>query len=109
MDQVVMIIRTRTQPGKRDEVYRLFEAQLAPRAQANEAQELVVWCADENDPDTFYLIEIYRDRAAQAANSQAPWFFEYLGAVQPLLAGMPEVMSATPRWVKVGTAGASMA
>lgn len=104
MSRVALIIKTRTQPGKRAEVLRLFEQHLAPRAQANPAQELVAFCDDDSDADTFYLVEIYRDRAAQAANGQAPWFFEYLAAVQPLLAGMPEMVTATPAWAKIGSA-----
>lgn len=107
MDRVVMIIKSRTQPGKREEVLQLFAQQLAPHAETNAAQEVVIWCADDQDPDSFYLVELYRDREAQAANSQAPWFYAYLGAVQPLLAGMPEVAIATPRWMKLGSAAGS--
>lgn len=100
MSKVALIVKTKTQPGKREEVRRLYEEILGPRAQANPAQELVIWCSDEADADTFYLFEIYRDRASQQENGQAPWFFEYLQKVQSLLAGMPEVMTATPMWAK---------
>jgi quinol monooxygenase YgiN len=61
---------------------------------------LVVFCADDADADTFCLFEMYRDRASQQENGQAPWFFEYLQKVQPLLAGMPEVVMGTPQWAK---------
>lgn len=100
MSRVAMIVKSRTQPGRRDEVQAAYEQMLAPRAKANEAQELVVWSADAADPDAFYLFEIYRDRESMEANGQAPWFFEYLGAVGPLLDGQPEVLLAEPRWAK---------
>jgi quinol monooxygenase YgiN len=100
MNKVAMIVKTRTQPGKRAEVQAAYERMLGPRAEANDAQEVVVWAADAADPDAFYLFEIYRDRASMEANGQAPWFFEYLGAVGPLLDGKPEVSLAEPQWAK---------
>jgi quinol monooxygenase YgiN len=100
VSKIAMIIRGRTQPGKRDEVRALYEQHLAPRALANDAQEVVVWCADTNDADAFYLFELYGSAEAMQANAQAPWFWEYLQAVGPLLAGQPEVVTATPAWSK---------
>lgn len=100
MSKVAMVIKTKTQPGKREEVRQLYEKHLAPRAQANAAQELVLWCADEMDADTFYLFEIYSNQAATQANAQSSWFWDYLKEVQPLLAGQPEVALAAPVWAK---------
>ena len=100
MGDLAMIIKTRTQPGRREDVRALYEEMLAPRALANDGQEVVVWCADQHDPDTFYLFEIYRDAGAMGANASAPWFAEYMAQVGPMLAGEPEVGMATPGWTK---------
>jgi quinol monooxygenase YgiN len=100
MSKVVMIVKTRTQAGKREEVQAAYERMLAPRAEANEAQEVVIWAADASDPDAFYLLEVYRDPDAVEANSQAAWFWEYLTAVGPLLDGQPDVSVGTPKWAK---------
>ncbi len=100
MGELAMVIRTKTQPGKRDEVRQLYEELLAPRAARNEAQEVVVWCADQHDPDAFILFEIYRDQAALGANAQSQWFADYMARVGPLLAGEPEVTMASPGWTK---------
>jgi quinol monooxygenase YgiN len=100
MGELALIIKTRTRAGKRDEVRRLYEERLVPRAQQNDAQEVVVWCDDQHDPDTFYLFEIYRDAAAFGANAQSDWFADYMTRVGPLLAGEPEVSMATPGWSK---------
>ena len=100
MSKVVMIVRTTTQPGKRDEVAALYRQHLAPRAEANDAQEVAVWCDDAHDPDVFYLFEVYASQEAMGANAQAPWFGEYLAAVGPLLRAEPEVMMAAPGWSK---------
>lgn len=98
MSELAMVIRTKTLPGKRDEVRARYEELLAPRAVENEAQQVVVWCDDDQDPDAFVLFELYSERAALEANASAPWFGEYMAAVGPLLAGQPEVTMATPRW-----------
>lgn len=100
MGELAMIIKTRTQPGKRAEVQKLYQELLVPRAVENDAQEIVVWCDDQHDPDTFTLFEIYRDGAAFGANARSDWFADYMARVGPLLAGEPEVTMATPGWSK---------
>lgn len=95
-----MIVKGRSQPGKRDEVRKLYEQLLAPRALANDAQEVVLWCADVNDADAFYLFELYGSAEALQQNAQAPWFWEYMQQVGPLLDGQPEAVTATPAWSK---------
>jgi hypothetical protein len=60
--------------------------------------KLVIWCDDDQDPDTFYLFEIYANREEQLTNADAPWFAEYLAAAAPLLTPGAEFVSATPRW-----------
>ncbi len=96
MGKLALLVKTRTQPGRRDQVRALFQEHLAPRAEANPAQEIVIWCDDEHDPDVFYLFEVYHDRKAFEANSQAPWAADYMKKAMPLLAGQPEVGFATP-------------
>ncbi len=98
MSKLAMIIKTRTQPGKRAEVAALYQQHLAPRAERNEEQEVVVWCDDAHDPDVFYLFEIYASQEAMGANAQAPWFADYMAAAGPLLAAEPEVGMAEPAW-----------
>ena len=100
MAKLVLIIKGKAQPGKRDEVRQLFEQHLASRANSNDAQEVVVWSADDNDPDAFHLFELYSDRDAFQANAEAPWFKEYMVKVGPLIAGRPELIMATPHWSK---------
>ena len=104
MAKLTVIVKGKTQPGKRDEVRRLFEEHLAPRAASNTSQAIVVWSADNAEPDTFYLYEVYADAAAMQANTRTAWFGQYLAAVGPLLAGQPEVVTATPLWMKAAVA-----
>lgn len=100
MAKIALILKNRSRPGKRDEVRRLYEQHLTPRANANTEQEVVVWCDDKNNPDFFYLFEIYANEQAPMANANALWFAEYLKAAGPLLVGQGEMFSATPKWAK---------
>ncbi len=98
MGNLAMIIKSTAAPGKRDELFELYQEHLAPRAEANEQQEVVVWCADQQNPDVFVLFEIYGDAAALGANAGADWFADYMAKAMPLLAAEPEVIMAEPRW-----------
>jgi quinol monooxygenase YgiN len=100
MSRLAMIVTSKTQPGKRDELFRLYQDHLAPRADQNQSQEVVVWAADQHDPDTFHLFEVYSDAAAMGANATADWFGAYMQAAMPLLAGEPRVSMAEPLWSK---------
>ena len=98
MAKLALIIESKTLPGKRDDVFRLYEKHMAPRAEDNDSQEVVVWCNDGSDPDAFYVFEIYRDQESFGANAQAPWFADYMQAAGPLLAAEPKVVMGAPAW-----------
>jgi len=100
VSRLAMIITSRSQPGKRDELFQLYREHLAPRAEENASQEVVVWAADQHDPDTFHLFEVYSDAAAMGENATADWFGAYMQAAGPLLAGEPRVVMAAPLWSK---------
>lgn len=100
MGNLAMFIKSKAKAGKRDQIRELYEELMAPRAEENDSQEVVVWCIDQHDPDAFYLFEIYTDAAAMGDNAQAGWFADYMAKVGPLLAGEPEVAMATPTWSK---------
>ena len=100
MAHVATIVSCKTKAGKRDELFGLFRQHLAPRAEANSAQSLVVWLADQADANEFHLFEIYSDPAAMEENSKAEWFWAYIALAAPLLDGQPVMKIATPRWAK---------
>jgi len=77
MAKLAMIVKTTCQPGKRDEVRRLWDEHLKARALANNAQEVICYCYDNQDENAFYLFEVYASPQAIEANSQAPWFWDY--------------------------------
>jgi quinol monooxygenase YgiN len=100
MPKTALFIASKARPGKRDEIFELYEKMMVPHAEANEKQEIVVWCADQKDPDAFHLFEIYSDSQSFEANARSKFFTEYMEAVGPLLAVEPTVGMATPQWTK---------
>lgn len=100
MSKLAMIVKTKCQPGQRDEVRRLWDEHLQARALANDAQELVVYCYDHQDENVFYLFEVYTTAEAVEASSKAPWFWDYMKAAGALIDGQPEVLTGTPVFAK---------
>lgn len=100
MDKLALIIKTKCQPGKRDEVRNLWNEHLKERALENPAQEVIVYCYDSQNENAFYLFEIYSSQQAFEAASGAPWFWEYMKAAGSLLDGQPEVIMAKPVFAK---------
>ncbi len=100
MGEVAMFITSKAKPGKRGEIFELYRELLAPRADGNDGQEAVMLAADQQDPDTFHLFEVYADGEALGANAQSAWFADYMAKVGPLLAGEPVVAMASPMWSK---------
>jgi quinol monooxygenase YgiN len=100
MAKLTLIVSVRTQPGRRDDVRALWDRHLRPRAEANAAQELYLFCEDADDADAFHLVEVYGDPAAAQENARAPWFADYMREVGPLMAEAPSMVSARPVWAK---------
>jgi len=94
----MVMVTSRAQPGRRDEIHAAFLEIMAPRAVANPEQTLVVWIDDADDADVFHLVERYASRAAMEANAAQPFLMEYFGRVGPLLGGEPVLATGAARW-----------
>ncbi|HEX8856538.1 MAG TPA: antibiotic biosynthesis monooxygenase [Thermoleophilaceae bacterium] len=90
----------KAKPGRRDELRKLWDAHLRPRAERNPAHELYLYCYDDAEPNTVRLIEVYADRDSLQANAGADWFADYIRESAPLLDGAPEFATAIPVWAK---------
>ena len=97
---VAMIVTSKAQEGRRGDIHALWLEKLAPLAEQNTSQAVVVWCDDQHDPNAFHLFEIYESQEAMGENAQNPAFAEYMQEAMPLLAGEPTVAMATPTWSK---------
>jgi len=100
MSKSALFIKHRAQPGRRDEVRRVWEKHLKPNIAGNPAHEAYFYCYDDNDPDVICVYQQYVDRASPQEFVKTPWYASYLDEVSPLLAGEPEIRTVTPVWAK---------
>jgi quinol monooxygenase YgiN len=100
MSKTALVLTVKTQPGRRADFQSVWERHLRDRAAGNSAQQLYLFCHDQDDSDCVRLIEVYSDAAEMQRNASAPWFAKYMTEVGPLLAGPPHMAVATPVWTK---------
>lgn len=97
---LVLLVRTRTLPGKRELVRELWEQLLKPRVDEGHGQPVYYFCEDEEDPDAFFLFQIYADKRDYEKAAESQHFADYMQRVGPLLAEPPKVSLARPVWAK---------
>ncbi|MEO6435829.1 MAG: antibiotic biosynthesis monooxygenase [Tepidisphaeraceae bacterium] len=102
MTKVALFVKHKTQPGKRDQVRRVWERHMQSNIAGNPGHEAYFYCFDNNDPDAILAFQQYSDSAAAQSFLQTASYAAYLKEVEPLLAGPPELTFATPVWVKEG-------
>ena len=95
-----LFITHRTAPGRRDAVRAVWEKHMAPAVEGNPDHLAYYYCFYQTDADVLRVFQLYRNEAAAAAFLQHPNYVAYLGEVEALLAGAPEVHAATPQWQK---------
>lgn len=100
MSSIALIIKHRTMPGKRDAVREIWEQHMAPAIVDNPGHIDYFYCFDNADPDVICAFQHYESVEASQAFLKSESYATYLGAVEPLLAGPPEVTSLTPVWIK---------
>ena len=98
MNKVALFITHKALPGKRDEVRRVWQKHLQPAIAGNPAHEAYFYCFDDDDPDTICVFQQYADRKSAQKFLKAACYAAYLDEVSPLLAGQPQVRSATAVW-----------
>ena len=100
MTKVALFVKHTTQPGKRDEVRRVWERRMRPHIASNPRHEGYFYCFDNNDSDSICAFQQYADLESSQDFLKTESYAAYLKEVEPLLAGPPEVTSVTPVWVK---------
>ena len=100
MAKIARLIKHKSRPGQRDAVRLVWERHMQPAIAGHAAHEAYYYCFDNNDPDIICAFQVYSNAAASQAFLQTESYAAYLQAVEPLLAGAPEVTSLLPMWVK---------
>ena len=100
MTKVALFIKHQTQPGKRDEVRKVWERHMQPNIASNPGHEAYFYCFDNSDPDSICAFQQYVDLQSSQDFLKTENYAAYLKEVEPLLAGPPQVTSITPVWIK---------
>lgn len=94
---ITFVVRMRVKP----EYATAFEALMNEACEKTRANEPGVvyyaWSKGVDEPDTYVVIEVYRDAASQAAHMATDWVRNSLPHSEALIEGKPESMQyATP-------------
>jgi quinol monooxygenase YgiN len=100
MTALALIIKHKTQRGRRDEVRKIWERHMAPAIASNPGHTAYFYCFDNTDPDSIYAFQQYSSVEASQDFLQKSSYVAYLKDVEPLLAGAPQVTALTPMWSK---------
>ncbi len=100
MASFALIVKHKTQPGKRDEVRKVWERHMASAISANPGHTAYFYCFDNADPDSIYAFQEYASEEASHDFVKTNSYAAYLKDVEPLLSGPPQVTALTPMWSK---------
>lgn len=100
MTSLALIIKHKTQPGKRDEVRTVWERHMAPAVSANPGHLAYFYCFDNADPDAIVAFQQYVSAEAAGEFLKTDSYAAYLQEVEPLLSGPPQVTTLNPMWSK---------
>jgi quinol monooxygenase YgiN len=100
MSKTALFIRHQARPGKRDDVRRVWEKHVKPRAAANPAHEAYYFCYDRNDPDVICVFQLYTDEDAMQNFPKGEWYAGYLKEVGEFITVPPQITPADLIWAK---------
>ena len=100
MSKTALFVRHQALPGKRNDVRRVWEQYVQPRAVANPAHEAYYFCYDRTDPDVICVFQLFTDPASQRSFLTGGWYEEYLRAVGQYVAIPPQITPADLIWAK---------
>lgn len=73
---------------------------MAPAIEANPGHLAYFYCLDDTDPDAISAFQVYDSVESSRRFLETESYASYLSAVEPLLAGPPQVTALTPIWTK---------
>jgi quinol monooxygenase YgiN len=100
MAQTALFVRHRAKPGMREEVRRVWEKHVRPRAATNPNHLAYYFCYDDNDPDVVCVFQLFSHADATAEFLAGDWYPIYLAEVGAVVADPPHLTTATLVWAK---------
>ena len=83
---LVLMVNIKVKPGRRDDFIAAVRADGEGTTTKEEGNLQFSAVQERDDPDRFFLFEVYRDEAALDAHRQTPHFLKYREATADLLA-----------------------
>ncbi|HEY5778352.1 MAG TPA: antibiotic biosynthesis monooxygenase [Terrimicrobiaceae bacterium] len=103
MNKTALFIRHKAQPGRRDDLLRIWQRHVRPRVEANPAHEAYFYCFDDSDPDVVCVFQLYSNEAARKDFLTGEWYPAYLDEVSQVVAAPPQISPASLVWSKYFT------
>lgn len=100
MSMKALYIRHKAQPGKRDEVKRVWEKYAREYVEGASGQIAYVYGFDDTDPDAIVAYQLYTGDAATDDFVNQSWYKDYQRETAALLVGQSEFRTITPQWIK---------
>ena len=100
MISFALIVTHKSQPGKQNEVRKVWEKHMAPAISANPDHTAYFYCLDNADPNSICAFQQYVSAEAAQEFLKTDSYVAYLKDVEPLLSGPPQVTALTPVWSK---------
>jgi len=100
MSRSITLVRHKAKPGRRDDVRRIWEKYASDYVAGNDGVLNCYYSYDDADPDVVIVFQLAADPAVGEEFTKQPWFADYQRETAALLAGQPEIRTATPQWVK---------
>ncbi len=100
MSKMILCVKFKALPGKRNEVKNVWERLVKPHAETSQSLDFCCYSFVNEDEDSIILFEILAEGVEFDLSSQEDWFKKYLEEMGPLLAGPPELLTGKPIWIK---------
>lgn len=95
---LVLMVNVKLKPGRREEFLRIIKED-AESTTKNEPGNFGFYVVQNNeDPDKFFMFEVYKDQAALEAHRATPHFLKYRQATADIYDGDPVRVIGTSIW-----------
>ena len=103
MSLIARLLTLKAKPGKRSDVMRVWQKYVHDFVAEHGDAPSFYYCFDEGDADTILVFHTTHDQDFGKTFQNQPWLGDYQKETSELLAGPPELRTATVQWAKGAT------
>lgn len=107
MNKMALFVRHRAKAGMRSQVEGVWAEHVKPRVETNADHEAYFFCHDAEDPDVVCVFQLFRNAEAIQEFMSGDWYPRYLAEVSQVVAEAPQIVQASPTWIKPGSLAGS--